>query len=665
MAQVTLEQIDNEIKSRALGRNIISTDDLDIEFGRRTNIDPSFFEKIGQASREFVKPQFAAPTKRTEVMSFIQKEFPKPSFEGAGETRIGSMVGQTIGGIVGLPAGYPGVAGGAFLGGSAGEAFQQIIERMLGLPSPETPLEAAKDIGIQGAIGTVSELGGRAIFATGQKFLQPYKSKILSASDDAIKFIKDKLKIKPQLTPAETTEAISLDIAENLADNSIIGSGTARKFKFNRQLAFEQFGDDFAQNMGPHLSDDQLGNTIVDVINGKLKANRAAATTIYNRVAELTEDKLATVSIKLAPNLTTIGKRSLKIPTKVGIVSLKGTKAFAKEVSGSLKNIKLRGDLSGADIANTILGMPDNVSVAEAQKLRSLLRKVGDEFNIVNKGAPAQAATKRMTSTVTEALHSALKKHAPEAYELQKAGDALYKHGSKKFNNQFLRRLFKMADPDFGNNPEGVVRALMQPRKVSNIRNFKSAVGAEEFKKFRTYLTDDVLKSSVNPADDTLNGQRMFARLFGKNGFGNNMLKEIYNPEQLGLLREFTNALKITQSRPPTSTGRMFIQLAQAGAAITVISAPFGERKQRLTGAAAILFGPAVLAKMFSDPTFVKLLTTGVKLPAGSKMLPGIMLRIETMKLDFEKKIKKAGGQLIEGFNKNRQVPVGFTQPQI
>ncbi len=84
-----------------------------------------------------------------------------------------------------------------------------------------------------------------------------------------------------------------------------------------------------------------------------------------------------------------------------------------------------------------------------------------------------------------------------------------------------------------------------------------------------------------------------------------------------------------------------------------------------MKGAAAILFGPALLARMFSDPTFVKLLTTGIKLPAGSKMLPGIMLRIEAMRNDFEAKIKKAGSQLIEGYKKNRQVPVGLTQPQI
>ncbi|KKM63275.1 hypothetical protein LCGC14_1513120 [marine sediment metagenome] len=659
MTQVTLEQLDNEIKSRALGKNIVSTDDIDAELGERANVDPSFFKKIGQATKEFVRPQFAGLSQRAEVESFIQRELPEPSFEGAGDVRVGSMVGQTIGGIAGAPGGIPGIAGGAFLGGAAGEAFQQIIERMLGLPSPETPLEAAKDIGIQGAIGTASELGGRAAFATGQKILQPFKSKILSASDDAIRFMKNKLKkVRPQLTPAETTESVILDVGENLADNSIIGSGTARKFKFNRQLAFEELGDDFAQGMGQHLPDDQLGDTIVGIINGKLKANRAAATTIYNRVDELTKDLFVT---KFGNFISPISRTS----TKVGIVSLKETKAFARDVSNSLKNIKLRGDLSGAEITNTILGMPDNVSVAEAQKLRSLLRKIGDEFNIVNKGAPAQGATKRMTATVTKAMMSALKKHSPEAFELQKSADTLFKHGSKKFNNQFLRRLFKMADPDFGNNPEGVVRALMQPRKVSNIRNFKAAVGEEEFKKFRTFLTDDVLKSSVNPIDDTLNGQRMFAKLFGKNGFGDNMLKEIYNPKQLKFLKDFTNALKITQARPPTTTGRMFIQLAQAGAAITVISAPFGEKKQRIAGASVILFGPAVLAKMFSDPTFVKLLTTGVKLPAGSKLLPGVMLRLMAMKLKFEQKIERAGGQLIEGFNKNRQVPVGFTQPQI
>lgn len=67
-----------------------------------------------------------------------------------------AAVGATIGAVAG---GIPGAA----LGGAAGQAFQQLTNRAMGQPAPSTPLEAAKDIGVQGAVQGGIEAVGRGI----------------------------------------------------------------------------------------------------------------------------------------------------------------------------------------------------------------------------------------------------------------------------------------------------------------------------------------------------------------------------------------------------------------------------------------------------------------------------------------------------------------------
>jgi hypothetical protein len=69
-------------------------------------------------------------------------------------------VGGLTGGLIGARAGVTGAIGGATLGGSAGEATKELINRVRGVQTPDTPLDAAKAIGTEGAIqGGVQAIG--------------------------------------------------------------------------------------------------------------------------------------------------------------------------------------------------------------------------------------------------------------------------------------------------------------------------------------------------------------------------------------------------------------------------------------------------------------------------------------------------------------------------
>ena len=70
-------------------------------------------------------------------------------------------IGGTVGGVgVG---GVPGAIGGATIGGAAGESAKQLINRARGKEAPTSPLDAATEIGKEGAIQGVAEGVGGAV----------------------------------------------------------------------------------------------------------------------------------------------------------------------------------------------------------------------------------------------------------------------------------------------------------------------------------------------------------------------------------------------------------------------------------------------------------------------------------------------------------------------
>lgn len=81
-------------------------------------------------------------------------------------------MGGMIGGALGAPGVVTGI-GGAALGGAAGEAAKQLINRGLGLSSPSTSTEAAKNIGTQGAIQGGMQAGGELVGAAAKPLVGP------------------------------------------------------------------------------------------------------------------------------------------------------------------------------------------------------------------------------------------------------------------------------------------------------------------------------------------------------------------------------------------------------------------------------------------------------------------------------------------------------------
>jgi len=130
--------------------------------------------------REISPPEVGIPTTITAggrprpVPTRTPREIALSALESA------PAAGATLGLTLGAPTG-PGALGAAALGGAAGEAFQQLGRRALGAPTPTTPLGAAKQIGIEGAISGAAEAAFRGagrvvrpIAKVGGKFLRKF-----------------------------------------------------------------------------------------------------------------------------------------------------------------------------------------------------------------------------------------------------------------------------------------------------------------------------------------------------------------------------------------------------------------------------------------------------------------------------------------------------------
>lgn len=108
------------------------------------------------------EPSFLSKVAKDGPMSAIKDAMAEKTANFAADSPLLPMAGGVIGGLAGAPLG-PGAVATAGLGGAAGESYRQILARSMGKKAPETSIEAAKDIGIEGATQAAGEGSGQLL----------------------------------------------------------------------------------------------------------------------------------------------------------------------------------------------------------------------------------------------------------------------------------------------------------------------------------------------------------------------------------------------------------------------------------------------------------------------------------------------------------------------
>jgi len=325
-------------------------------------------------------------------------------------------------------------------------------------------------------------------------------------------------------------------------------------------------------------------------------------------------------TITLAPN---VPLKSNKQVTPAGVVNIptKSLKEFAAQVRSTTKNLSdIEAKNAGDDLISAIQDLPDDIGFDVARELRSRLISRVDEFNVLNKKAPAIGKAKKLISLTDQAIEDSLGAH-PDVLDSWRIANRFYKEGSEKFNSTMIRRLVKLAD-DTGTGAEMIAPSIFKPGAVSKVRKVKAALQPAEWTKMQGFFMEHLMQKSTD-VDGVLMGKRLLNHLEGKPGsFGKEMISESFNPQQIEALKQLGSALKIAQDKPSEGAGKVLIQLTQAGALGAVLTGNLE------IPAATIIFGPAVLSKMLLNPTVCKTLTTGLTLPAKSPQAAGILARL-------------------------------------
>ena len=615
MTQITQQQVQDEIERRKSG-SLVSKDDIDAEIARRSsgNGQPesggrtSLRESLGSFVEE--QEDFFFPERPdTNVLESIGQD---------PESSLGATVGGIVGGVAGTVAGRGSPAGSAFGSGAGafvGDQIDQGIRRFLDLPTQDTFLESVGKSGKEGAFFTGADLAGQGVIKGIEKGAGRIKSKITPAKADAANFLETEVGLKPPLSLGQLTESRPIDLLENVSEVSLIGGGTIIKLKTGQKEGTVEFAKQFANSITREVKNpDQLGDLVMAVIRGKAKPAQEASKVLFNTVFGKTRN--------LKRTIRTPGKTE-----KVDILDMRPMKEWVNNVLGrDIKNLKGINQVTGKNIINKITQQPDFISLSEANQLRTALRKLGEGQPLVPKSASANRIGNTANAKLLAEMRKTLQQFAPQEVALFDKARKLSFEGSKPFRDKFIKQLLTAGDEKFGNAPATIAKKIFAKNNGRNIEKLKTFIDDETFTILKGHLWRDILERSTNKDTGEIIGTKLHTTLFSESGLGASTLNATFNKQELTTMRSLANALKEVERREGESIGKMAIQFAQAGAVLQLAT---GERG--VSGgdkaAVAILVGPSLIAKAFTNPRFIKLVIKG-QTTKNQKALVGVLTKI-------------------------------------
>jgi len=541
----------------------------------------------------------------------------------------GAMIGGTLGEVVSIP--FAPMAGPAApiippLGAAGGAAIGEFISQATG-PNPINLAEIKRQALMQGGGSII----GRGIGWGIQKGANLISGGETPAAARAWSYLTGK-GLKQPLLPAEATENRVLDLLDNISSSSLIGGSAMQKYKAGRKLFMDNLADDILNAVGRNADPDDIGNLFLNIVDDNLKLNRVAANNMYNTV----EDLLTPVSRRIFPKdilgtpLEGIGLAQLKTERIIRApIKINRLKIFARKIERvSSQAPDISAEAMGDDIVKEILDMPDTVDFAVAKDLKTRLMKKIDFFDATDKKAPARGIAKKGISMLDDAIEYQLKNNHPGAYNMWREANKIWESTGEQFNNRFIRKMIRMTDPDLGGDPEVLVQNIFKSGRVGRIDRVKNALdirtsqeGKALWNKMRSWVIHDSFKRATNK-DGELIGSALEETLFGRTGLGDKVLNRTFSPDEMANIKEFSNALKMIQERTKEGTGKIFIQLSQAGAIMGIATGRM--RKAAIT----ILGGPYIFSRIFTNPAMGRRLIEGLKLGNNPKAFISVMSRL-------------------------------------
>lgn len=511
----------------------------------------------------------------------------------AGAT-IGGVGGALLGGMAGGIGAIPGGVAGAVLGGGAGATVADLTRPYLAPPGAGPALSLSQQVGQQAQrtgqgmlTGLEGELMGQGIGAGLKAVAAPLAAKISPLARPAQEAVPGL-----RLTPAQATQSRAIDILENVAEASLLGGGRIQGFKGQQQTLIKTTAEHLAESLGQRATAAEVGQVFQGAVQKSREAFHAVAGSLYREVDRL----IPSVSAPSGLPANAVDLRALKADASA-MLTRRG--AIPKSLSSE----------TGMQILTDLSTLPDQTTFANAQLMRSQLLKGARSKDLAD---IETGLARKFAGVLDEAMEGAARTLSGEAGDAWRTANAFYKSGVEQFNNKFVQSLLKKA-------PEKVAESIFQRGGVTLIRQARGAVDEATWREVQGAFLRRTIQDATEPVTGMLGGRALEQRLFSKTGVGTEVLDTALGNETRRKLQGLVDALRITQDRPSEGTGRIFIQLKQAGAATDVAGAAITFGVGFPKTAAMIMLGPAALSRVFTNPTAIQWLTTGLTLGPGTE----------------------------------------------
>lgn len=171
--------------------------------------------------------------------------------------------------------------------------------------------------------------------------------------------------------------------------------------------------------------------------------------------------------------------------------------------------------------------------------------------------------------------------------------------------------------------PDGVIPTGGKPTQPTI--NFQ-----QSWRQMQSGYYESLIKKNTD-VDGVLNPTRMLKDL--QNRKTSRTIQAAFNNDQLNAVRNFAKAAKAATEKNQAGGGKLLIQLYQGGAVLGVsgMRGNYGEDfdwKQFASDAGKVILGPAILAKLMTNPITTRWLIQGMKTPVSSGAAAALATRI-------------------------------------
>lgn len=596
---------------------------------------------------------------------FDTTELAKEPARGSGGSGVGATVqgliesgaplaGAVFGGAFGATTGLltagttsiPGAVFGAALGTAGGLAIAEITRPFL--TGEQTPLEEQIRREIQGGLieGMAEGIvpGSKLLLGAARRGLKSkLVGEVLSPVATTAQNVLNKAKqFGAELSLGQITggEGGIVDVMENVAESAFFNVKRSGRF-FGRQIDALRFvQEDFLKGLGSKLTPSQAGRAVAALIDGNVTASKLVRDKLFNMVRDAApnlevptgliidlaerEGRRGSLTAETLDRILDSGMDSLFSAGRINAVAGSGLDASTELV----KRVSL-------DNAMTIKSQLLEFARENARSLDPIAKRaskiagfLGNRMDSEIRSALKQVTTEAITVETSRGPRQ-IRVSALELYEKANRFTAITKEA---FENRAIARLTQRILKD---EPAQLVRAVVRPERPAALVKLERAVGTSKFNSIiRPKIFQGLIErfKDIDPTSPTaglIDGKALLNHL---RTLGDEVVEKALGPRAKDLT-DLATAILVAQTRA-TGPGRIFTQLAQAGAGVSVVTSPFGGRIRE--GAIAILVGPTLLGRLFFNPKVIRGLIDGFNAGPGTTQFARAITLLSGLAVDDE-----------------------------